>query len=70
MLKATLLFAFAAIYVNALVAKEQSLWYYVLSGEWDAGVNLHSITACISYICLLLLESPHRSKHPYPHFLM
>ena len=55
MLKATLLFAFAAIYVNALVAKEESLWYYVLSGEWDAGVNLHSITACISYICLLLI---------------
>ena len=54
LLKMILTITFAAIFINTLFARENSLWYYVLDGEWNPGVNLHSITGCLIYISLLL----------------
>ena len=41
--------------INAMFMPGYSVWYYVLNGEWSPGVNLHSITGCLVYICLLLI---------------
>lgn len=54
-LKLILFVTFAAIFFNAYAAREKSVWYYILVGEWREGINLHSLTACLIYICLLFM---------------
>lgn len=54
-LKLILFAAFAAILVNAWIVRENSVWYFILGGQWREGINLHSITACLIYVCLLLM---------------
>lgn len=54
-LKLILFVVFAAIFINAYAARENSVWYFILAGQWGQGVNLHSITACLIYICLLIM---------------
>ena len=55
LLKMILTFTFIAVLVHAVLVQENSLWHYVLDGDWNPGVNLHSITGCLLYICLLLI---------------
>lgn len=54
-LKLILFVVFAAIFINAYAARDNSVWYFVLAGQWGRGINLHSITACLIYICLLIM---------------
>jgi len=46
-------FAILSIILQAIFMKENSIWFYCLSGEWDKGINLHSIVSCIITICIL-----------------
>ncbi len=46
-------FAILSIILQALFMKENSIWFYCLSGEWDKGINLHSIVSCIITVCIL-----------------
>lgn len=41
------------IVLQALIMKGDSVWYYCFSGEWDKGINLHSIASCVITICIL-----------------
>ena len=50
-----LILVFVGVFVNAVIAGEESLWFYVLDGDWDPGLNIHSVTACLLYICVLVL---------------
>ena len=45
--------AILSIILQAVLMKENSVWFYCLSGEWDKGINLHSIVSCIITICIL-----------------
>lgn len=45
----------AFIVVYAVIAGENSIFYYSLNGEWSSGMNLYSITSCIFTIILLIL---------------
>ena len=46
-------FAILSIILQAFLMKENSVWFYCLSGEWDKGINLHSIVSCIITVCIL-----------------
>ena len=45
----------ALIILNVVIGRENSVFYYSFSGEWNSGVNLYSITSCIIYIILLVI---------------
>jgi small conductance mechanosensitive channel len=51
MLLAVLLFVF----IHAKLEGTQSVWYYCITGVWDTGINLYSITTCVISICVLVL---------------
>ncbi len=36
-----------AIFLHAVIAGRNSIWYYCINGEWDSGINLYSITTCV-----------------------
>ncbi len=46
-------FAILSIILQAFFMKDNSVWFYCFSGEWDKGINLHSIVSCIITICIL-----------------
>ena len=50
-----LLAAFVAMFVQAVLTGETSVWYYCLTGKWDSGINLNSITSCILSLCVLIV---------------
>ena len=54
-LKVTIIFALFAILLHALISGENSVWYYCISGEWNSGINLYSITTCVIDIALLMV---------------
>ena len=39
--------------VQAFILKENSIWYHCVLGEWDKGINIHSITFCAITIIIL-----------------
>jgi len=54
-LKITTILALLALLLQALISGENSVWYYCISGEWNSGINLYSITTCVIDITLLLV---------------
>jgi small conductance mechanosensitive channel len=54
-LKVTTIFALFALLLHALISGENSVWYYCISGEWNSGINLYSITTCVIDIALLMV---------------
>lgn len=46
--------AFAALFINAMVAGQSFFWHYILAVKWQPGLNFHSLSACLVYICLML----------------
>ena len=32
-----------------------SIWYYCFNGEWGSGINLYSLSACMMWICILVI---------------
>ena len=50
-----ILAALAFIFLQALIAGPKSVWYYCVTGKWDSGLNLYSLTSCIISICVLLV---------------
>jgi|GEM_PF-7057767 len=53
--KIALLFIMVVEIIHTLMAKEQSVWYYCMKGNWGTGVNLYSITACVITICIMFV---------------
>ena len=49
------LFALLFIFFDAKFSGEQSVWYYCITGKWDSGINLYSITSCIISISMLVV---------------
>lgn len=49
------LYALLLIFIIAKVTGERSIWYYCITGKWENGINLYSITSCVMSICLLLV---------------
>ena len=54
-LKVTVILVLVALLLHALISGENSVWYYCISGEWNSGVNLYSITTCVIDITLLVV---------------
>ena len=54
-LKVTTIFVLIALILQAMISGENSVWYYCISGEWNSGINLYSITTCIIDIAILLV---------------
>jgi small conductance mechanosensitive channel len=54
-LKISIILALAALLLHAVISGENSVWYYCISGEWNSGINLYSITTCVIDITLLLV---------------
>ena len=50
-----MLVALAFIFLHAWIAGPKSVWYYCVTGKWDSGLNLYSLTSCIISICELLV---------------
>lgn len=50
-----ILAALALIFLHAWIAGPRSVWYYCVTGKWDSGLNLYSLTSCIISICVLLV---------------
>ena len=46
---------FVLIVIRVAASGKDSMLYYCFNGEWNSGVNLYSITACIISIILLVL---------------
>jgi len=53
--KVLIIAAFFAIFVQAVLAGNTSVWYYSLNGNWDSGINLNSITSCVISFCVLII---------------
>ena len=53
--KDVLLIGLASIFILAKAAGKRSIWYYCITGKWESGINLYSITSCIISICLLIV---------------
>ena len=49
------LVALLFIFFDAKFSGEQSVWYYCITGKWDSGINLYSITSCILSISMLVV---------------
>ncbi len=43
------------VYLHAKLAGSSSIWYYCVTGKWESGINLYSVTSCILSICLLII---------------
>jgi len=54
-LKISIILVLAALLLHAMISGENSVWYYCISGEWNSGINLYSITTCVIDITLLLV---------------
>ena len=54
-LKISIILVLAALLLHALISGENSVWYYCISGEWNSGINLYSITTCVIDITLLMV---------------
>jgi len=54
-LKVTTIVVLIALILQAMISGENSVWYYCISGEWNSGINLYSITTCIIDIAILLV---------------
>ena len=50
-----ILVALLFIFFDAKFSGEQSVWYYCITGKWDSGINLYSITSCIISISMLII---------------
>jgi len=47
--------ALFGIYLHSRLSGTRSIWYYCVTGKWESGINLYSITSCFISICLLLI---------------
>ena len=54
-LKGLLILSLLMVFVFAALSGEDSVWYCIYSGEWNNGINLHSITASLISICILFV---------------
>ncbi len=53
--KIIVLFIMVVEVFHTLFAKESSLWYYCMKGNWGTGINLYSITSCVITICIMFV---------------
>ena len=54
-LKVLLIVSLLIVFTNAIIAGNSSVWYYIFSGEWNTGMNLHSFTVCLVEIWVLFI---------------
>ena len=45
-----------ALFAYALVAGENSVWYYCFHGEWERGFNLYSLISCVMIVIVLFIS--------------
>ena len=50
-----LVLALTALFIEALLSGKNSIWYYCVTGEWDSGINLYSVTMCVLAIIILMV---------------
>ena len=54
-LKILLIVSLCVVITNAVLAGDNSIWFYIFTTSWNKGINLYSITYCLIDICFLFV---------------
>ena len=54
-LKILLIVSLCVVITNAVLAGNNSIWFYIFTTSWNKGINLYSITYCLIDICFLFV---------------
>ena len=55
LIKLVLIVAVFDVLIHSWRVGSDSIWYYCFNGEWGTGINLYSLSACMMWICILVI---------------